>query len=434
MKGGSLSGNAYTQQEVVVNSTQEVMVTYVKSPNNFQVVLEKMTASLDYVMDQLHEYYDKLPPGSNKLVNPTLGQACVAQFTDDKGWYRALVTGLMADGQAEVMYVDYGNNEYTEKDALKEIQQQFMSLPAQAVQCRLSGVSSSQGFWSPEHIVQFTEMVEEQSFMATFKAELHEQGQTMYKVELVDKKGNNINQKFGTMTGTTCSEEDSGPCSRSVSAGKFGQSIKVTVAGGEEDSNWEDGGNSGFGGKARSFGSGRQPSGGSSGFGSRSSGFGNKQSSGGRDGGWDDNDTGGSSSGFGSKKPFGSSGGDGFGSNGGGGSGFGSSGRGGGSFGSSGGGGFGSSSGGGFGSSSGGSGFGKSSGFGSSAGGGGSKDCFKCGESGHFSRECPNAAKGGGRDCYKCGESGHMARDCTNPPKDGAGPRKGFGGGSDRSS
>jgi hypothetical protein len=95
--------------------------------------------------------------------------------------------------------------------------------------CFIIGVSSSQGFWSPEHIVQFTEMVEEQSFMATFKAELHEQGQTMYKVELVDKKGNNINQKFGTMTGTTCSEEDSGPCSRSVSAGKFGQSIKVTV-------------------------------------------------------------------------------------------------------------------------------------------------------------------------------------------------------------
>jgi hypothetical protein len=55
-----------------------------------------MTASLDYVMDQLHEYYDKLPPGSNKLVNPTLGQACVAQFTDDKGWYRALVTGKMS--------------------------------------------------------------------------------------------------------------------------------------------------------------------------------------------------------------------------------------------------------------------------------------------------------------------------------------------------
>lgn len=48
-------------------------------------------------------------------------------------------SGLIADGQAEVMFVDYGNNEYTDRDALKVIKPQFMSLPAQAVQCRLSG-------------------------------------------------------------------------------------------------------------------------------------------------------------------------------------------------------------------------------------------------------------------------------------------------------
>ncbi|XP_045158547.2 uncharacterized protein LOC123524421 isoform X3 [Mercenaria mercenaria] len=395
MSGRKPSGDGYSQQEVAVNSTQEVMVTYVKDPNSFQVVLEKMNTSLDVVMDQLHEYYDKLAPGSDKLENPILGQPCIAQFTEDKGWYRAVITGLKADGQAEVMYVDYGNNEYTDKDALKQIKQQFLSLPAQAVQCRLSGVSSPQGFWSPEHIVQFTEMVEEQSFVATFKAELRDQGNLMYKVELVDKKGTNINQKFGTMTGTTCPETDSGPSSRSVSASKLGQAMKITVTG-SEDSGWDEGGDSGFGNKPRSFGSSRQPSGGSSGFGARSSGFGSKQSSSGGDSGWEESGSGGGSSGFGSKKPFGSS----------------------------------SSGGGGFGSGGGGSGFGKSTGFGSSGGsdfgggGTGSKDCFKCGESGHFSRECPNAAKGGaggGRDCYKCGESGHMARDCTNPPKGGAG-------------
>ena len=65
--------------------------------------------------------------------------------------------------------------------------------------------------------------------MATFKSENREQGQLVYKVELVDKKGVNINQKFGTMTGTTCAEADTGPGSRSVSAGKFGQAMKVTV-------------------------------------------------------------------------------------------------------------------------------------------------------------------------------------------------------------
>jgi len=41
--------------------------------------------------------------------------------------------------------------------------------------------------------------------------------------------------------------------------------------------------------------------------------------------------------------------------------------------------------------------------------------CFKCGESGHLARNCPNAAplaKQDDRTCRKCGEVGHIARDC----------------------
>lgn len=87
-----------------------------------------------------------------------------------------------------------------------------------------TGVVSNQDFWLPEHIVQFTEMVEEQSFVATFKSVQSDHSQTVHKVEIVDKKGVNINQKFGKMTNTLCSE------GRSVSSSGFGADMKVTVS------------------------------------------------------------------------------------------------------------------------------------------------------------------------------------------------------------
>ncbi|PAA79236.1 hypothetical protein BOX15_Mlig023312g1, partial [Macrostomum lignano] len=182
-----------------------------------------------------------------------------------------------------------------------------------------------------------------------------------------------------------------------------------------------EGGGGGFGSRGGGGGFSNRGGGGFCSRGGGRGGFGASVDDGADGGGGGFGSRGGGRGGFGASVDDGADGGGGgFGSRGGG---FGSRGGGRGGFGASaddgaegGGGGFGSR-GGGFGSRGGGrGGFRASADDGAGCGGGGSV-CYKCNQSGHFARECPNAEAGGGGGgsvCYKCNQSGHFARECPN--------------------
>jgi len=85
--------------------------------------------------------------------------------------------------------------------------------------------------------------------------------------------------------------------------------------------------------------------------------------------------------------------------------------------------------------------------YGGGGGGGGGSACFRCGETGHYARDCSQGGGGGGGggmnrgrsfggggggggNCYKCGEQGHFARECSSGG--GSDSYGGRGGGYDR--
>ena len=54
------------------------------------------------------------------------------------------------------MYIDYGNSEMVSVSSVKELLEEFKTLPSQALMCSLHGVSAASGHWSEDagHILE----------------------------------------------------------------------------------------------------------------------------------------------------------------------------------------------------------------------------------------------------------------------------------------
>ena len=143
-------------QQLAVSSRVPMFVTHVVSPSSFWCRPLSSYEQLDSIMATMADYY-------NEHVKPvssiTMGTIVAAQYSEDESWYRAKVLSVDNDS-VSVLFVDYGNSEVVTMEKIQPIDDQFLSLPAQAIHCSITG--DTQRTYSSDLVAKFMEAIYEQ--------------------------------------------------------------------------------------------------------------------------------------------------------------------------------------------------------------------------------------------------------------------------------
>lgn len=118
--------------------------SHINSLNDFYIQLEEHQFKLDLIADIM----DKAKGNFEKVKNPKVGQIVAAKFSDDDGWYRALIEEINADIFA-VKFIDYGN--LSETKDIGMLDETIIEMPQMSKRCRLL---------KPKNFINFSDAAE----------------------------------------------------------------------------------------------------------------------------------------------------------------------------------------------------------------------------------------------------------------------------------
>ena len=147
-----LYASAISLVDVSNGNTFKVVISEVQQPDKifFQVLNQENAQGLVALSEMLNTHcctVDKNP------YKPVLGELCLAQFSGDQCWYRAVVEQEVSESQMMVVFVDYGNQDVVSVDSIRRITRSFILLPIQARECFLAGIQPVPGSsWSNDAV------------------------------------------------------------------------------------------------------------------------------------------------------------------------------------------------------------------------------------------------------------------------------------------
>ncbi|KAJ7388565.1 hypothetical protein OS493_036932 [Desmophyllum pertusum] len=168
--------------QLQVGQCLAVYLMAVKHLGSIQLQLDDAEAALATMMEQLSTYYSNLGEADQVIGNPRVGQVCCAQFAEDHDWYRAVITYVSAAG-VEVKFVDYGNIDVALM--IKQLREEFFSLPVRCVDCSLHGVVLASENSEEEVAAKLMELCESKQL----KAEIIDVSGDSVVVNLFDESG-----------------------------------------------------------------------------------------------------------------------------------------------------------------------------------------------------------------------------------------------------
>ncbi|XP_037520515.1 uncharacterized protein LOC119397143 isoform X2 [Rhipicephalus sanguineus] len=188
----------------VVGTTQDIVLSFYKTPSEFWIQLDSSASTLEDILKRLHEYYSSRTQRREFTAKP--GMYCAAYYAEDGHWYRARILQVLKD-HAKVFYVDFGNSDRVNINYVCFLEEEFTSLPAQALCCSIKNVKSTcgPGLWSFAAVRAFRDKISGQG--TKLKAFFHSQDIVTgrYTVDILSVNEDHVSINLSQEFLTTCS-------------------------------------------------------------------------------------------------------------------------------------------------------------------------------------------------------------------------------------